>query len=318
MKRRGLSPEFLKALKSGFLQPVLKRVKNDDTLMLAIRDGYINIYYRGGSIVKITECNRFFKFHFDIKYDLSEDHKTYKTLKLEKKITDQAQTKKWVSSISTLKELMDFWFNKNPRIEREFQQLVQRENNRSSISGETEYFITDIEIAASDIGAKFDMIAIKWVAKKRKNGKNCRASFIEMKYGDKALGDKSGLIKHIEDIDKFLSNKNNHSSILEVMTTQFNQLDDLGLLKFKHSKNKTTVELSPSYKPEFIFLLANHNPRSSKLKNILTDSKFKKYIASEYFDLRFYVSSDAGYGMNDYNMLSYEQYLSRFCDGKKL
>ena len=114
-----------------------------------------------------------------------------------------------------------------------------------------------------------------------------------------ALSGKSGLIKHIEDINKFLSNKKNYSSILKTMATQFNQLDELGLFKFNHCTNNTKVELSPTDKPEFIFLISNHNPRSSKLKSILIDPEFKKYIASEYFDLRFFVASDAGYGMHD-------------------
>ena len=46
-------------------------------------------------------------------------------------------------------------------MEREFQQLVERENNRSSISGETEYFITDIELADSINGTRFDISSNK-------------------------------------------------------------------------------------------------------------------------------------------------------------
>jgi len=311
---RGLSGKFITELKSGLLRPILIRVKKDDTLMLAIRAGYINIYYRGGNILKITEYQHYFDFHFEKKYDLSEGHKTYKALSLPQKITEPAQIEKWVLSISTLKELMDFWFNKHPRLEREFQQLVERENNRSSISGETEYFITDIEYANSSINARFDILAIKWPASGtgRRSGKNCKASFIEMKYGDKALSGKASLIKHIRDINGFLANEQNYLNILNVIETQFNQLDELGLLKFNHGKSNAKVKLSPSDKPEFIYLLANHNPRSSKLKSILTDPEFKKFVASDYFDLRFYVSSDAGYGMNDKNVLSYEEYIRRF------
>jgi len=313
-RMRGLSGKFIISLKSGLLQPVIERLKKDYTLMLGIRDGYINIYYRGGNLLRITEKQDSFDVFFDKKYDLSEGYETYNALNLPEKITEPAQLDKWVSSISSLKELMDFWFSKNPKMEREFQQLVERENNRSSISGETEYFITDIEFADSSIGARFDILAIKWPASGRKDGKNCTASIIEMKYGDDALSGKSGLIKHVEDINRFLTNKKNYSAILEVMTTQFNQLDELGLIKFKHCTNNTKVQLREEDTPEFIFLMANHNPRSVKLKNILIDSEFKKYIASKYFDLRFFVSSDAGYGMHNDNMLSYEQYVSRFCE----
>ena len=200
MKKRGLSPVFLEALKSGLLQPLLNRVKKDDTLMLAIRKNYINIYYRGGNILKITEKQDSFDLFFDINYDLSEGHKSYEALDLPNEIKNIAQTKKVVSSVAALKELMDFYISENPQMEREFQQLVERENNRSSLSGGTEYFITDIEYSDTDIGAKFDILAVKWPASPtsaRKDGRNCSASFIEMKYGDKALSNKSGLIKHI-------------------------------------------------------------------------------------------------------------------------
>lgn len=297
---------------SGLLQPVLDRVKKDDTLMLGIRDGYFNIYYRGGNLLRITEKQNSFDLFFDKKYDLSEGHKAYMALTLPEIITDHSQLDKWVSSIASLKELMDFWLNKNPKMEREFQQLVERENNRSPISGDTEYFITDIEFADSSIGARFDILAVKWPASKRKDGKNCTASFIEMKYGDGALSGKSGLIDHIMDINKFLTEKKNYSDILKTMTTQFNQLDELGLMNYNHCTNNTKVQLSENNKPEFIFLIANHNPRSEQLKNILTDSEFNNAINTEHYDLRFYVASDAGYGMHEKNMLSYEEYVSRF------
>ncbi len=308
---RGLSISFLDSLKSGLLHPILNRIKNDDTLMLSIRKGYINIYYRGGNILKITERPNSFYFHFDKKYDLSNGHEVFNSLTLQETINDSNQVEKWVAAFASLKELMDFWLNKNPKLEREFQQLVERENNMSSISNETEYFISDIELAYSKLGARFDMTAIKWTANSRRNSRNCKPTFIEMKYGDAALSGKAGLIKHIRDIHEFLSNKKNYEIILEVMSIQFNQLDELGLLKFKHSRNNTKMKISISEKPEFIFLFANHNPRSTKLKTILLDPEFTKYIDPGLFDLLFYVNSDAGYGLHNKNMLTYQEYMNR-------
>jgi hypothetical protein len=40
-----------------------------------------------------------------------------------------------------------------------------------------------------------------------------------------------------------------------------------------------------------IFILANHNPRSPKLKTILSDLEIDKYAQSQLFDLKFYVAS---------------------------
>lgn len=81
------------------------------------------------------------------------------------------------------------------------------------------------------------------------------------------------------------------------------------LLNFNHCANKTNVKLNSSDRPEFIFLFANHNPRSKILKGILEDSSFKKHIDSPFFDLRFYVSTDAGYGMHNANMYNYQEYI---------
>jgi|JFJP01.1.fsa_nt_gi hypothetical protein len=305
---RGLSISFFDSLKGGLLQPILNRVKRDDTLMLSIRDGYINIYYRGGNLLRITERPSSFYFYFDKKYDLTNGHEVFNSLALHETITDSNQVEKWVTSFASLKELMDYWLNKNPKLEREFQQLVERENNMSSISNETEYFITDIELADSNLGAKFDMTAIKWTSDKRKYSGFCKPAFIEMKYGDDQLDDPSGLLKHIRDFHSFVSDKSNYQIILNSMILQFNQLCELGLIKYNRSKN-ATVQLTIEDKPEFIFLLANHNPRSTKLKSILLSNEFQKYTVSDLFNLRFSVCSDAGYGLHSANMLPYNDYI---------
>jgi len=51
--------------------------------------------------------------------------------------------------------------------EREFQQLVARENNNSSNSNESEYFVTDIKVAIPNL-ACFHITAIRWLANQRK------------------------------------------------------------------------------------------------------------------------------------------------------
>jgi hypothetical protein len=57
MKVRRLSIDFMNDLKdtNGLLYPILERVKQDHMLMLAIRDNYINIYYRGGNILRVNK-----------------------------------------------------------------------------------------------------------------------------------------------------------------------------------------------------------------------------------------------------------------------
>ena len=53
---------------------------------------------------------------------------------------------------------MDCYFGENRSDEREFQQLMVRDNNFGSIANSTDYYVCDIEYD-SDNG-RFDMIAV--------------------------------------------------------------------------------------------------------------------------------------------------------------
>ena len=291
---RGLSRKFMDDLlkPEGKLHPILDRVKIDHSLMLAIRDGYFNIYYRGGNIVRITDYDRLYQTSFDVNYGLGK-------IVSDSEITihNQADAERLVAVLPDRKIIMDEYFAAKGKMEREFQQLVVRENNNSSISNETEYFITDIEVTVPHL-ARFDIIAIRWSAKDRKDGSKCRAALIEMKYGDSSLRGGAGLVKHLEDMDAFISDKKQYIDLLQTMEQQFNQLDDLGLMNFNKGCSNARVKLNPDDKPEVIFILANHNPRSSILKKIISDPKLEKYAQSKLFDLRFYIASFAGYGLH--------------------
>jgi hypothetical protein len=302
-----ISKDFISDLKNadGILHPFLKRLNQDHTLMLAIRNGYINIYYRGGNILQLTEHGKgAYTTFFDKGYDKSRKRISY----LPETITCKNAAITWVDKFSLLKEMMDDFFSKIGKSEREFQQLVARENNYSTISNESEYFITDIEINDEELNARFDMLAIRWLAADRKDGRKSRAAFIEMKYGDNSLRGTSGMIKHLQDFNNLISNPDKYKPLLENMESQFNQLDELGLILFKHSKG-TKVKLDAKEKPEVIFMLANHNPRSKILSEELNNPEFIKYIDAAHFDLRFFVSSFAGYGLHSNCMFSLTDFL---------
>ncbi len=67
-------------------------------------------------------------------------------------------------------------------------------------------------------------------------------------------------------MESLITNKVSYADKILVIEKQFNQLDQLGLLKFKKGQAFTKVSLDPNEKPEVIFILANHNPRASGLK----------------------------------------------------
>ncbi|MEI7990206.1 MAG: hypothetical protein WCI88_14315 [Chloroflexota bacterium] len=303
---RKLSAKFMGDLvdSDGVLYPILTRVKKDHTLMLAIRENFINIYYRGGNILNIKEHNKgFYQASFDDQYNKSglliPDSPT--------EINNQNDSRSWIDSFPSRKNIMDEYFSTYGKAEREFQQLIARENNNSTISNESEYFVSDIEV--TEPYARFDIMAIRWLAAQRKNGSNCKAALIEMKYGDNALTGSAGLLKHLKDMEQLVSNQESYVRLLETMESQFNQLDELGLLKFNKGTSNAKVKLNADEKPEVIFILANHNPRSPKLKTILSDPEIEKYAQSQLFYLKFYVASFAGYGLHAKCMLPLVEFL---------
>lgn len=304
---RALSQAFMDDLLNldGLLHPLLERVKQDHTLMLSIRKDYINIYYRGGNILRVKEQrNSSYSAFFDNEYNKSG----MPSPSLPDAIESQHEARTWVDSFQDLKGILDFYFSEYSKPEREFQQLVARENNFSTIANQSEYFISDIEFADSALGARFDILAVRWLVSQRKSTSNCRPALIEMKYGDGALSGNAGVLKHLQDIDALVSIGDKYKALLETMEMQFNQMDELGLLNFNRVANWTKIKLDANDKPEVIFVLANHNPRSSKLNTILNDPEIDAYDHSPNFDLRFYVASFAGYALHADCMFTLSQF----------
>ena len=304
---RALSQTFMNDLlnQNGLLHPILERLKQDHTLMLSIREDYTNIYYRGGNILRVKEQrNGSYSAFFDNEYNKS----ALPSPDLPDTIESQDAARVWGGSFQDLKGIMDFYFSKYSKPEREFQQLVARENNFSTISNQSEYFVSDIEFADSNLGARFDILALRWLASQRKNTSNCRPALIEMKYGDDALNGNAGVLKHLQDIDALISDGNKYKALIETMEMQFNQLDELGLLNFNRVANWTKIKLDANEKPEVIFVLANHNPRSSMLSKILNDPEIDTYDHSLNFDLKFYAASFAGYALHADCMVTLSQF----------
>ena len=55
---RHLSEGFISNLKHGYLSGIVQRVIEDKDLDLQIRDNYLNIYYKGNSLLKLTGASQ--------------------------------------------------------------------------------------------------------------------------------------------------------------------------------------------------------------------------------------------------------------------
>ena len=97
-------------LKQGKLNKLLRIVQNDSTLCLEIRNNYINVYYRGGSILKVLKKASGYSIKFDCNYCVKDnsfwDQHNFSNLKT---IDD------YIEVFPLLKREMDFSFNKNKK-----------------------------------------------------------------------------------------------------------------------------------------------------------------------------------------------------------
>ncbi|MDR0453616.1 MAG: hypothetical protein LBH05_02240 [Deferribacteraceae bacterium] len=309
-KFRCISEGFIEALKkeTGILNPILETVKADRSLMLFIRENYINIYYNGGSIMKITENTEGERYtvEFDKNY-----LKEYEVVLPKYEISDNkdaAKATEWKKVLPEIKHAMALFINAG---ERTYQQLVCRENNRSKISNDTDYFIVDMEycVPLKDKNPEIDMIAVKWSAtsqdRKRQDDegfKTVSLAFIEMKYGDKAIDGTAGLKVHLDDMIKIFD-EDKLESIRNRAEFQLNTLNYLGLIDHKNPECKFRVIL-PAL-PEYIMLLANTASKKDVFKDAI---KHYDNFAKKHFELKFFVASYAGYGLFEHCMLNAEDF----------
>lgn len=306
-RRRELSAEFVSNLKdrNGVLFPLLHAVKGDLGLCLQIRENYINIYYRGGSIIKVlAKSSRSYEAIFNGKYLTSESRQILE--RIPEILGSQHDAHIWVAAFPSLKHAMDLWFGKHPKDEREFQQLIVRENNIGKCARKTDYFICDVEYANSE--GRFDLIAACWPSKgsERKRTDNIKLAFIEMKYADGALKGSSGLAGHIRGMTSFLARPGRLISIKKEMQIVFNQMKELELIDVGKGMGSFNNE-----KPEFILVLANHDPDSKILRREL-DSISGTVTESLPFSLRFAASNFMGYGLYGQNMYGLNEFQERF------
>lgn len=301
MMARAISKDFLDDLLTGELKPLLDMVHIDDTLDLELRGKCINIYYRGGSLFRITEkVSRTYEIFFDLNYCDTEAWRNTGIIVICNPTIQQA-----VKDIPYYKQAMDMWLHKNPKYERECQQLLVRENNnQGDISKSTDYYILDIEYTDDSDRSKsrFDIVALKWESKSwiRKDDRKCSVVLMEMKYGDKALDGTAGIEKHLEDFKNFFAKPlSERQAIYTDWEEVFKQKCKLGLvdglqekqydvkIKFNEPENES------GNKPEVALIFANHDPDKTKLGDVLSKIACNHYT----FKILIANASNVGYGL---------------------
>ena len=321
---RKLSPDFMTDLKEGgLLSPILKAVQTDKDLIMEIRKNYINIYYKGGSILKLG-CMRNkneYRPTFDEKYAKSNPKHTKEVKKRLKvnKITTMKEAEKWADNIRFFKSIMDYnsSTSEKTKLEKSSQQMIVQENNltkknnRSKELGSSDYFIIDFEYQCrafqyqgKRVIPRFDLVGLFWDIKNHNKPEGCRLAMIEVKYGDESLQGEHGLTDHLIKAEKFLDNKKREEDFKKEMVTIFQQKCELGILNIENPHEVTIDAICE--KIDFLFIIAGHDPgENSVLGNELNNMKPK----IKKTNVLFATSSFAGYALFKENIKSFTEFM---------
>lgn len=167
---RKLSESFMACLKSGFLVGILQTVREDHDLNFEIRAGYLNIYFKGNSLLKLTEVA-------PTKYKVFI-HKAFTDgLVLPSELTDVRTVSAFLSNIPQLKQ--NVIRHGKSSLEIEYEQMIIRANNFEPRNN-SEYFIIDRQYTVS-IG-RFDLTGIFWDRNRRRKHQEVDLCLMEVKF----------------------------------------------------------------------------------------------------------------------------------------
>ena len=300
---RGLSNRFIADLKEGLLVALLDRVRADRSLCLEIREDYVNIYYRGGNLLKVSRASDGYTAFFDPEY-ASGDGGALAGAMPAVALRSVADVGSWLAFMPTLKLAMDIYLGRHTKEEREAQQSILRENNFGGVSRATDYYVCDIEYANPH--GRFDLVAVHWPSngaiRKKANGR--RLVLVEAKYGEGTIADPAGIHSHIIDISWFLEDPANVQALKDEMVVLFNQKRALGLMDC----GKDLVAFSDE-PPMLLLALVNHDPDSTKLR-----SSMKALPPSPHAGIYIATGCFMGYGLFDQAVVPLEEARSRFED----
>lgn len=289
MKKRSISSSLLQELKTGKYKQITETVRIDPSLDMEMRgDDGAMVYYRGGLILTISE-----------KEGLTGLNKNYYPEDYKSELVPNTNMLEYISIAKHFVDIHEAKINKLG--EKEIQQRIVYENNRSVNAANTDYFIADVEWADNEtLGGRADIIAFRWNHLEHKK-RLLQFTMIEVKQGDGAITTSEtintkgnpvilpGLKKHYDD---FLNFQRHFHEVADDMLIVIKQKKELGLVAGLDYlfENNIGDQIKPQIEeePDLIFLLANYHHYSSAL------SKECEKLPN---NCKFYLSSFMGYGL---------------------
>ena len=229
---RGLTdPDFITKLKNS---KFLLEVENNKNLVVGIRDEYINIYHNCDSLAKIE-----FK-KGEIKTSVGGYY-------VGKKGTQIISEDEWAKNLDTLIANSELR-NTN---EKKAQSRLFINNNQNN---DALYFCIDLEYTKTSENWRFDIIAIEKAAPHN-------VALIELKYGSKAIGGKSGIRKHIIDYYEF-HKENKYSQLKTELIDIIKSLSAIAIDIPDEIKNLKEEDLANA--PTYYFITLDNNRETQR------------------------------------------------------
>lgn len=248
---RSLSSTFMASLKSGFLSQLTQEVIDDFDLNLEIRKDYINLYYKGNSLLRLEE-SRPRRYKVDVAAKFLTD------LSVPSELVDPGTTAAFVRNIPAIKR--NILRAGRHSIEAEYEQLIIRANNFDPHNN-SEYFLFDRQYVVGR--ERFDLTGFYWARDGRARSQEVPMCLMEVKFA---------LNTDIAEVHKQLERyyhavEPRARDMAAEAEAVFHQKIDLGLFDRSPRRDALrTLRISRDLaKFQFILLLVDHNPNSKLL-----------------------------------------------------
>jgi len=250
---RALTPEFKRDLQNGLLAPLLDLVLKDRDLLLEIRSGYIDLYFKGNGLLKVGAAHG-----TPSEYDVSTHEKFAVNLVRERMKTD-ADVQNLIEKIPRIKQ--EIATHKAHASEIEIEHFFIRINNREP-GVNSEYFVIDRQGVYGPALDRFDSIGVCWPRASRRTSVKLDPCVMEVKF---AMGAE---IRHLADqLNKYYGVLSaNFPAFVRDMQALLRDKIDLGLLGNDRRVQKLrTIDISDRIEDvRCLVVLAEQNPFSQR------------------------------------------------------
>lgn len=253
-----LSERFIGDLTGVMLHSLTEAVRQDKDLNLEIRENYLNIYYKGHSLLRLQETP---KGPYKTKI-----HNKFLAGVQDPGFLDEATLSVFVDAIPRIKTNI---LKHGTSLEIEYEQLIIRANNLEARNN-SDYFIVDRQYSVPE--GRFDLTGMFWKAKGHKKYQVVQPCLMEVKF---ALNDD---IKDVhQQLEKYYEAiKPKSGEIARELEGIFRQKLALGLYnqpKERLEAMKTLTFAREIEQFQFILILVDYNPNSlkfgaEKIKNL--------------------------------------------------